>query len=122
MPVRVRGQVFSEEIDEERWKGDGAGGLDGLGWAEYEAAAGFVQRPDVRVDHQRRVVEVEVAALQPGEFTPRCPGPRRGHHQHCRRWPSTWKLGGVVCHSERLLWSGPDPFHAAGSAVTAAAA
>ena len=122
MRVGVGVEVGAEQLDQEGGQGDGAGGLGGLGWAQFQAAAGFVQCPDIGVDHDGRVVEVGVGAVQTDELPPAGTGPRRGDDQRRGGRAGGGEAGGVVGHREHLLWGRPDPFHPAGGAVPTKAA
>lgn len=69
-------------------------------------AVDFVEGADVWVDDDGGVVEVEVGALESGEFAPACAGPGGGDEQDSG--PGTDQGGGVVGHVERFLGGGPD--------------
>jgi hypothetical protein len=49
---------------------------------------GLVQRAGVRVDGDGAAMEVDVVALQAGEFTPPAAGPRGGDHQQAGGRPA----------------------------------
>jgi hypothetical protein len=60
--------VVAEEFGEEWREGDGAGRGGCLGWSEPEAVGGFVKCAVLGVDDDDAVVEVDVVALEAGEF------------------------------------------------------
>nr|WP_235921152.1 hypothetical protein [Lentzea tibetensis] len=80
----VQTEQVPPHVDEERWQRDRACGGGGLGRAEGELAADFVQGADVRVDDEEAVVEVDVGALESGEFAPAGSGVGGADDQDCR--------------------------------------
>jgi len=69
----VAGQVFAEQVDQERRQQDVADRCRSLGRSEAEVAADLVQRAMVGVDVDARVVELAVQPAQPGQLAQRMP-------------------------------------------------
>ncbi|MGM1062751.1 hypothetical protein [Saccharothrix sp. Mg75] len=104
-------------------EGDGAGGGVGLGLAEPElAAGGFVQGAVLGGDDEEACVvveEVQVVALQAGQFAPACAGPACGDDEHGS--DGSVEGGDLVGDAQHLGGLGPDFLGDAGGVVAASA-
>jgi hypothetical protein len=67
-------EVFAQQCGEERREVDAAGGGGGFGWSDPALPVGFVQRPFPGVDGDDAPVQVDVVAVESGEFAPAAPG------------------------------------------------
>lgn len=79
-----------------------------FGWAEPAVVPGLVQGAEEGVDGQHAVVDVEVVAVQAGEFAPAAAGPGGGDDQQIGH-PAA-ELAGLFGDINNLFRGSPDPF------------
>jgi hypothetical protein len=81
---------------------------------------GFVECTEVRVDGEGAALEVELAAVQAGEFAPPAAGPH-GRDDQQVRYPAAERAG-LFSDGHDLFRGGPDPFRDDPAGASSAAA